>query len=184
MQKDFIHIFNLAKKGNRLAQKALYDLFSAKMLAIAKSYTNKLEDAEDVVVTSFCKAFSKLEECKNPESFQFWLRKIVVNDAINFIRKNKNLLYAETENIENYSDDFLDEEEDNLPDFDVEQVLSQMPFGYKMVFNLSIFEDKKHTEIAEILNISEGTSKSQLNKARKWLVEFFKEQKNGKFIKK
>ena len=59
-----------------------------------------------------------------------------------------------------------------------------MPIGYKLVFNLFIFEDKKHQEIAEILNISEGTSKSQLNKAKKWLTEFFNKKENEKFIKK
>ena len=73
---------------------------------------------------------------------------------------------------------------ENFPDFDLEKVLSQMPLGYKLVFNLYVFEDKKHQEIAEILNISEGTSKSQLNKAKKWLVEFFRTQENEKFVKK
>lgn len=184
MKKDLAHIFHLAKKQDSLAQKTIYEWFSPKMLAIAKSYVNSKEDAEDVLLQSFCKAFQKINDCKDANSFQFWLRKIVVNDAINFIRKNKNILYAETDNLENVGDEILEENEENFPDFDLEMILSQMPIGYKLVFNLSVFEDKKHSEIAELLNINEGTSRSQLNKAKKWLVEFFKQQKNEQLTKK
>lgn len=184
MNKDFNHIYLLAVKQDRLAQKTLFEWFSPKMLAIAKSYVNTLENAEDVVVQSFYKAFQKIEDCKDASRFQFWLRKIVVNDSINFIRKNKNILYAETENIEDFGEDILDLAEENFPDFEIEEILSQMPIGYRLVFNLSVFEDKKHQEIAEMLNINEGTSRSQLNKAKKWLVEFFKQKENEQFIEK
>ncbi len=183
MQNDFQHIFNRAIKQDRLAQKTIYEMFSGKMLAVAKSYVNNFDDAEDILVTAFLKAFTKIEDCRDSKSFPFWLRKIVVNDSINFIRKSKNLLYVEGE-IEHIGDEISDEEMENFPDFDLEKVLSQMPLGYKLVFNLYVFEDKKHQEIAEILNISEGTSKSQLNKAKKWLVEFFRTQENEKFVKK
>ena len=184
MQNNFKHIFSLAVKNDRLAQKNIYEMFSGKMLAIAKSYVNSKEDAEDVLVTAFCKAFSRIKDCRDAQSFPFWLRKIVVNDSISFIRKNKNILYSDAGNVEEIGDEILDENEQNFPDFEVEKVLEQMPLGYKLVFNLYIFEDKKHQEIAEILNISEGTSKSQLNKTKKWLVEFFNKKENEKFIKK
>lgn len=183
MQNDFQHIFNRAINQDRIAQKTIYEMFSGKMLAVAKSYVNNFDDAEDILVTAFFKAFTKIEDCRDSKSFPFWLRKIVVNDSINFIRKSKNLLYVEGE-IEHIGDEISDEEMENFPDFDLEKVLSQMPLGYKLVFNLYVFEDKKHQEIAEILNISEGTSKSQLNKAKKWLVEFFRTQENEKFVKK
>lgn len=184
MIKDFQHIYQLAKRQDRLAQKTLFERFAPKMIAIAKSYVNTVENAEDVVLQSFCKAFQKIEECRDADSFQFWLRKIVVNDAINFIRKNKNILYAETEYLESIGEDVLDAREEIFPEFDVETVLSQMPIGYKLVFNLSVFEDKKHQEIAEILNINEGTSRSQLNKAKKWLVEYFKLKGNEQLLEK
>ena len=181
MKTTLEHIFKLAKSSDRAAQKALYEMFAGKMIYIAKSYTGNLHDAEDVVSEAFFKAFTKIEDCREAKSFQFWLRKIVVNDAINLIRKNKNILYSDVENIEDLKDDDFEEE---LPQFNIEEILNEMPLGYKLVFNLSIFEEKKHSEIAELLNISEGTSKSQLSKAKIWLRKFFKKEENERFLKK
>lgn len=138
-----------------------------------------MDDAEDVLMNAFYKAFTKIEDCKNYESFPFWLRKIVVNDAITLVRKNKHVLYAETE----FTDAIADQREDVSElsqDIDLEIVFKEMPVGYKLVFNLAVFEEKKHHEIAEILNISEGTSKSQLSKAKKWLQDYFNQQQNIK----
>ena len=184
MQKDFRHIFLHAQKQERLAQKTIYEMFSPRMLAVAKSYVCSREDAEDVLMGAFCKAFARMKDCRDEKSFPFWLRKIVVNDAINFIRKNRNLLYSDAEDVELLGQDILDEDESKFPDFEIDSVLAQMPLGYKLVFNLYVLEEKKHQEISEILNISEGTSKSQLNKAKKWLLEFFNQKENEKFIKK
>ncbi|WP_027381564.1 RNA polymerase sigma factor [Chryseobacterium daeguense] len=168
--------FKLAKRQDRKGQKALYDMFSAKMLAIANSYTNNLQDAEDILMNSFMKCFTKIDECREWKSFPFWLRKIVVNDAINFIRKNKNLLYVDVE-IADYSDDDFNA---NFDEVNIEEIFSQMPIGYRLIFNLYVFEEKKHQEIAEILNISEGTSKSQLSKAKKWIADYLKTKENEK----
>lgn len=180
MKFQLQHHFILAKKQDRAAQKVLFDMFSAKMLAIAKSYTGNLNDAEDVLMDAFYKCFTKINDCKDWNTFPFWLRKIVVNDSISFIRKKKNILYSDVE-VDNL--EIIVEDESEFPDFNLEEIFSQMPDGYRIVFNLYIFEEKKHSEIAEILNISEGTSKSQLNKAKKWLTEFFKKKENEKFIK-
>lgn len=167
--------FFQARENNRAAQKALYEMFSGKMLAVAKSYTGNLHDAEDVLMNAFYKCFTKINDCKDWKSFPFWLRKIVVNDSISFVRKNRNLLYSDFE-IEKVH--IEDEPEIDVPNINLDEIFSQMPEGYKIVFNLYVFEEKKHSEIAEILNISEGTSKSQLNKAKKWLAEFFKKNEN------
>ncbi|MCU7613781.1 sigma-70 family RNA polymerase sigma factor [Chryseobacterium sp. GMJ5] len=173
LEKNFI----LAKKQDRKAQKALYDLFSAKMLAVAHSYTNNIHDAEDILLNAFMKCFTKINECREWKSFPFWLRKIVVNDSISFVRKNSNILYADVEVADEFADDDLDE---NMPEIHLEDIFSHMPSGYKMIFNLYVFEEKKHHEIAEILNISEGTSKSQLNKAKKWLTHYLQTKKDEK----
>jgi len=174
--KNLEENFRLAKKQDRRAQKALYELFSAKMLAVANSYTNNIHDAEDILLNAFLKCFSKIEDCKEWKSFPFWLRKIVVNDSITFVRKNRNILYSDIE----IADDFPDDEIDNrLNEIDLEEIFSQIPEGYKLVFNLYVFEDKKHQEIAEILNISDGTSKSQLSKAKKWIANYLKAKENG-----
>lgn len=171
--------FKLAKEQDRLGQKALYEMFSAKMLAIANSYVNNIHDAEDILMNSFFTCFSKIDDCREWKSFQFWLRKIVVNNSINFIRKSKNILYTdvEVEEIGNV-DQSWDEEE--MEELNMEEIFSAMPDGYRLIFNLYVFEEKKHHEIAEILNISEGTSKSQLSKSKKWIVDFLKKRKDEK----
>lgn len=174
--KDLEKNFKLAKKQDRRAQKALYELFSAKMLAVANSYTNNIHDAEDILLNAFLKCFSKIEDCKEWKSFPFWLRKIVVNDSITFVRKNRNILYSDIEIVNDFPDDEID---DRLNEIDLEEIFSQIPEGYKLVFNLYVFEDKKHQEIAEILNISDGTSKSQLSKAKKWIANYLKAKENG-----
>lgn len=182
---DFKTTFNLAKKQDRLAQKKIFELYSGKMLSIAKSYVQNQTDAEDVLIKAFHKCFLKMEDCKDFKSFEFWLRKIIVNDSISFIRKNKSILYLETAYLENMAeieeDDFWDDDQQNI---DINDIFLKMPEGYRLVFNLYVFEEKKHQEIAEMLNISEGTSKSQLSKAKKWLKEFLYTQENEKFIKK
>jgi len=171
--------FKLAKEQDRRGHKALYEMFSAKMLAIANSYVNNIHDAEDILMNSFFTCFSKIDDCREWKSFQFWLRKIVVNNSINFIRKSKNILYTdvEVEEIGNV-DQSWDEEE--MEDLNMEEIFSAMPDGYRLIFNLYVFEEKKHHEIAEILNISEGTSKSQLSKSKKWIVDFLKKRKDEK----
>ncbi|SHK50815.1 RNA polymerase sigma factor [Epilithonimonas mollis] len=179
MKSDLQHIFSKAKKNDRLAQKSLFEMFSGKMLSVANSYISNRDDAEDVLMNAFYKAFTKLEDCKNYESFPFWLRKIVVNDAISFIRTNKHILYAETEFTDSMAEQ-IDDVDELSKDIDLDVIFKEMPIGYKLVFNLSVFEEKKHLEIAEILNVSEGTSKSQLSKAKKWLHDFFNQQQNIK----
>lgn len=176
--KNLEENFKLAKKQDRRGQKALYEMFSAKMLAIANSYVNNLHDAEDILMNSFFTCFSKIEECREWKSFQFWLRKIVVNNSINFIRKNRNILYTDVEisEIGNVEENW----EEEMEELNMEEIFSKMPDGYRLIFNLYVFEEKKHHEIAEILNISEGTSKSQLSKSKKWIANFLKQKQNEK----
>ncbi len=174
--KNLEENFKLAKKHDRKGQKALYDLFSAKMLAVANSYVNNLHDAEDILMNSFFICFSKIDECREWKSFPFWLRKIVVNNAINFIRKNKNILYSDVEISELESVD--DHWEEETGEVDMKEIFAKMPDGYRLIFNLYVFEEKKHHEIAEILNISEGTSKSQLSKSKKWITDFLKRKQD------
>lgn len=151
-------------------------MFSGKMLAVAFSYVNNRDEAEDLLMAAFLKAFTKIDDCKDAKSFPFWLRKIVVNDCINFLRKNKPILYLETEFTDQIAEEVADL--DSVSDaIDLDLIFKEMPMGYKLVFNLAVFEDKKHSEIASILNISEGTSKSQLNKAKKWIADFINAQK-------
>lgn len=179
MKQDLSTIFWKARSGDRKSQKWLYERFSGKMLGIAYSYVGDRHDAEDIMLTAFYKAFQEIERCESVEHFQFWLRKVVVNDSISFIRKKKKLLYIETD----WADDYEEEIAEDTEEINIEEIFAKMPLGYKVVFNLAIFEEKKHSEIAEILNISEGTSKSQLNKAKKWIKEYLMQNKNNEKLK-
>lgn len=185
MRNNFETIFKLAKKQDRLAQKNIFELFSGKMLFIAKSYVQNQADAEDILIKAFHKCFMKIEDCNDYKSFEYWLRKIIVNDSVSFLRKNKSLLYVETAFPENFADEedqwFADKEDQNI---DLKEIFIKMPEGYRLIFNLYVFENKKHQEIAEMLNISTGTSKSQLCKSKKWLKDYLNKQHNEKFITK
>ncbi|PIE50662.1 MAG: RNA polymerase subunit sigma-24 [Flavobacteriales bacterium] len=181
MKTNLDRLFFEAKQNHRKAQKGLYDLYVGKMLAIALSYVKQKNDAEDIVLNAFYKAFTKINQCEKSQAFPSWLRRIVINDSISFIRKNKNILYVDTEVIENIGE----EEEETFEDLysiNIKEILAEMPDGYRLVFNLYVFEEMKHKQIASVLNISEGTSKSQLSKAKKWLKSYFKNSKNEKEI--
>ncbi|WP_312323695.1 sigma-70 family RNA polymerase sigma factor [Soonwooa sp.] len=177
MKDNFQHIFNLVQKGDRQAQKMVFDMFSGRLLFVASSYVGNLHDAEDVLMEAFFKAFTKIETCQNSSAFSAWLRKIVVNESISFIRKKQNILYVDSEFIENKAENFTHEVLENEDEIDLKALMDAMPTGYKIIFNLIVFEEKKHKEVAEILNISEGTSKSQYSKAKKFLADFILKQK-------
>lgn len=178
MKEHLETLVNQAKKNDRRSQKSIYELLVGKMMAISLSYVKEKSDAEDIVMNAFYKAFTKINQCEKSASFPSWLRRIVVNDSISFIRKNKSVLYMESELMEEIPDTDEGNEAEEYHTIDIKKILANMPTGYQLVFNLYVFEEMKHKEIANILNISEGTSKSQLSKAKKWVKEYLKERKN------
>ena len=158
-----------ALKKDREAQHVLYNLYSAKMLSVCRYYISDLQHAEDVMLKGFFKVFSNLKSFKNEGSFEGWIRKIMVRESLSFLRQQRKIEYSvdeiETQNISSYSIDIeLDVDE-------IQQLIDELPDGYRMVFVLYAIEGYKHYEIAEMLKISEGTSKSQLFKARKMLQQ-------------
>ncbi|MCB9201550.1 MAG: RNA polymerase sigma factor [Flavobacteriales bacterium] len=165
-----------AKKDNRFAQKELFDLLSPSMLSVCRTYIKDLHYAEDVMIKAFFKIFQKLKQGIVVDNIQAYTKRAMINESIDFIRTQK-------EEIE-YKDELIpDEEEDDLEeiqelDFDIQSLLDKLPSGYRAVFNLYVIEEYKHKEIAEMLSISESTSKTQLMKAKKMLVNLFREQKN------
>lgn len=166
------------KKGKRQAQKQVYEKFAPKMLVVCMRYMQNQFEAEDALTNAFVKVFEKVSQFKEKGSFEGWIRRIVVNECLNLLRK-KRLLYAEL-NVENVSETMqynpLDAEYSRE---DLMCFINQLPTGYKTVFNLYAIEGYSHKEIAEKLNISENTSKSQLSRARnllqKYLIENEKE---------
>ena len=164
-------------KGNRVFQKMLYDRFSSKMFGVCLRYAPDYQIAEDILQEGFVKAFKNLDRFRFEGSFEGWLRKIMVNTAIEMHRR-KNLLYPIVD-VENTEVEFVDESVlSKLAVDDLMSMIAALSPGYKTVFSLYAIEGFSHKEIAEQLNISEGTSKSQLARARYILMEMV-EQRTG-----
>ena len=158
-----------AMRNNREAQKMLFEIHSPKMLSVCRYYIKDLQHAEEVMLNGFFKVFSNLENFKNEGSFEGWIRRIMVNESISFLRKQKKVeLLVEDVEIQY---DYSDETDTDIDAEVIQQLIDNLPEGYKMVFIMYAIEGYKHHEIAEQLNISEGTSKSQLFKARKLLKQ-------------
>ena len=162
-----------AAKNNREAQHVLFEMHAPKMLSVCRYYVKDVQKAEEVMLNGFFKAFVNLNSFKNEGSFEGWLRKIMVRESISFLRQQKPIEFS-IEEIET-SNDHSNVMETNLEVNDIQQLIDELPEGYKMVFIMYAIEGYKHHEIAELLNISEGTSKSQLFKARQMLQEKLKE---------
>lgn len=162
-----------AAKNNREAQHTLYEVHAAKMLSVCRYYVKDVQKAEEVMLNGFFKAFTNLNSFKNEGSFEGWLRKIMVRASISFLRQQKQIEFS-IEDIEN-SNDYSNALETDLEVNDIQQLIDELPEGYKMVFMMYAIEGYKHHEIAKLLNISEGTSKSQLFKARQLLQQKIKE---------
>lgn len=166
-----------AKQNNRKAQEQLYKTFAPTMLSSCRQYIGDISLAEEVMITGFFKAFTKIDSYEGSGSFEGWLRRIMIRESISFLRKEKQLVFDSQEVIENnkhhatYIETQLDVEH-------LQQIIDGLPDGYKLVFVMYAVEGYKHSEIALELGISESTSKSQLFKARKLLQRKLNEQKN------
>ena len=157
-----------AAKGERQAQRTIYEKFSPKMLGVCRQYIKDLQFAEDVMVEGFVKVFKSLKTFEHRGSFEGWIRKIMVRECISHLRKKQFVVYSD-EAYEHYT---ATEDHVSLSDVEyIQHIIDSLPEGYKMVFVLYAVEGYKHEEIAKLLKISVGTSKSQLFKARKMLQE-------------
>ena len=167
-EKNPTNFIKKAKKGDRPAQHELYQFFAPKMLSVCRQYLKNNDLAEETMLNGFYKVFTKLDSFSDQGSFEGWIRRIMVNEAISQLRRDKKLKFNDPTEIENsiehaaYLDTALEVNE-------IQKLIDAMPEGYKTVFVLYAVEGYKHSEIAELLQISEGTSKSQLFKARKLL---------------
>jgi len=166
--------------NSRKAQKELYELHAPKMLSVCRYYINDLQEAEGVMLSAFFKAFQKLKSFNNEGNFEGWLRRIMVNECMSFHRKQKfHIVTDEIEDLSQSSENSIIETYDVA---EIQVLIDELPKGYKMVFVLYAIEGYKHQEIADMLQISENTSKSQLFKARKMLqrkLECIKDRENG-----
>jgi len=151
--------------GDRRMQELLYNRFSSKMYAVCLRYSGNADDAQDILQDGFVKIYKNLSRFRSEGSFEGWIRRIFVNTAIEHLRRKKYLrpIEEKEENtIPNKSVTVLD----SLGEKDIMNLISQLSPGYRTVFNMYVVEGYTHKEVGDILGISEGTSKSQLARAR------------------
>jgi RNA polymerase sigma-70 factor (ECF subfamily) len=172
-------LIKLAVESNRHAQHQIYSKFSPRMLSVCRQYIKDLHRAEDIMITAFMKVFTNLKKFKHEGSFEGWIRRIMINECISYIRVHKKVMFIEDEN---YFEESFNTIESQFSVEDLQFLIDRLPDGYKMVFNLYAIEGYKHQEIATLLGINEGTSKSQLSHARKMLqsnINKLKKYENG-----
>ena len=158
-------------KGDRKCQQIIYEKFYGKMLGVCMRYSKDREEARDVLQDGFVKVFANIKLYGASGSFEGWVRKIIVNTAIDYIRKSKQLIirsdsdYVETKGTE-IIDDNNDNEYMNISGNEIMEAVQQLPASYRTVFNMFVVDGFSHKAIAEQLGINEGTSKSNLSKAK------------------
>ncbi|RIV18469.1 sigma-70 family RNA polymerase sigma factor [Fibrisoma montanum] len=166
------------KRGNAFAQKRLFDQYANRLFRVSLRYVRNESDAEEVLMNGFMKVFRSISNFayRDDNGLEAWLRRIIVNEALQYLRANRSLPLFQSEETAGIQPD-----SNPLPDMglDAERIyalIRELPTGYRTVFNLYAIEGYTHREIAEQLSISENTSKSQLSKARallqQWLTNY------------
>ncbi|SNR75333.1 RNA polymerase sigma factor [Flavobacterium sp. ov086] len=179
LHQEETEIIKLAVENNRQAQQQIYSRFSPKMLSVCRQYIKDIQLAEDVMITAFMKVFTNLNKFENKGSFEGWIRRIMVNECISYLRVQKKVKFTEDEI---YVEESFNAIDSKFSTDQIQLLIDALPDGYKMIFNLYAIEGYKHNEIAKMLGINEGTSKSQLSHARKMLqkqINTLKKQDNG-----
>lgn len=162
------------RAGDRKMQQILYNKFSAKMYAVCLRYSGNADDAQDLLQEGFIKIFKNLDRYRGEGSFEGWIRRIFVNTSIEYYRKKSAL-----QKVIDPADIIVEDKSwnilDNFAEGDIIKLIQQLSPGYKLVFNMHVIEGYSHKEIGEILGINEGTSKSQLARAKMVLKKLISE---------
>ena len=153
------------QQADSRAQKALFERYSSKMLTICVRYISNRYEAEEILMDGFMRVFDKIGQYKNEGSFEGWVRRIMVNESLMYLRKNKQWRAEITLEETPPEADTVYADQDLMAE-DLLNLLGKLPAGYKTVFNLYAIEGYSHAEIADLLGITESTSKSQLHRAR------------------
>jgi RNA polymerase sigma factor (sigma-70 family) len=166
------------RKQDPKGQRQVYEKYSSRMLGLCFRYAGDEMIAEDIMVEGFMRVFSKIDQFSGEGSLEGWIRRIMVNEALGYLRKQKRIL-----------EDALSDEAENIPDYSLADqnlnadellnLIGELPVGYRTVFNMYAIEGYAHTEIAGMLGITESTSKSQLHRARALLQKMVFEWEEG-----
>ncbi|TDN84349.1 RNA polymerase sigma-70 factor (ECF subfamily) [Salegentibacter sp. 24] len=176
--KNETQLIKRAAKKDRKAQRELYEVHCGKMLSVCRQYIKDMQHAEEVMLNGFLKVFTHLEDFESKGSFEGWIRKIMIRESISFLRSQKKIVFSDEE-IASY--DFSAEMDTELNVTHIQNLIDKLPEGYRMVFVMYAVEGYKHAEIAKMLKITEGTSKSQLSKARKMLQQQLETQNTSDY---
>lgn len=161
-----------------LAQKQLFEFYSRRMMGVCLRYAQDGEEAQDVLQMGFIKVFEKLDTFNLEGSLEGWIRKIIVNTALDTIRKNKKFMNdVEMDKVDYQLENHNENAVESLSAQDLLKVIQEMPPGFRTVFNMYVIEGYSHKEIAEELNISVNTSKSQFSRARAYLQKILIQEK-------
>ncbi|HQN99239.1 MAG TPA: RNA polymerase sigma factor [Bacteroidales bacterium] len=166
--KDETLLIKGCLEGNAKMQRRLYNTYAPKMYGICLRYAQNQDEASDILQEGFIKVFTKLQDFRNEGSLEGWIKKIMINTAINFYIKEKRYLTTNLETGEGISEQ-VQISYDNLQLKDLLKLVQGLPAGYRAIFNLYEIEGYTHKEISEILGISINTSKTQLMHARRFL---------------
>lgn len=161
-------------RGERSAQRKMYERYSSRMFAVCLRYSKDRDAAMDILQDGFITLFSKISSYKNEGSFEGWMRRIFVNTALMSLRKNDILRGAEDVSAPQTQIPVEDNVLERLDGQKIVRLISEMPAGFRAVFNMAVIDGFSHQEISQKLGISEGASRSQLSRARLWLQERIK----------
>lgn len=168
---DHTQLIKKCINGERAAQSRLYNLFSAKMYGVCLRYASDEMEAQDMLQEGFVKVYDNLKSYRFEGSFEGWIRRVIVNTSISYLRKQKKKFTS----LEDATEQSIDPEIiSEMQADDLVEVIRSLPNGFRTVFNMYAIEGYSHKEIASMLDISIGTSKSQYSRARKILIEKLK----------
>ena len=176
--QDDLQLIEQFKNNSKSAFEKLYIRYASKMKGVAYRYTGNRMEAEDVLHDAFIKVYEKINSLKDNSLFEGWLRRIVVNQALDFLKAKKKLKEISDESVQLNANSESDERSpyEGISSRELMASLELLPLGYKTIFNLCVIDGFQHKEVAQQLGISEGTSKSQLAKAKSFLRNVLNEK--------
>ncbi|SDZ74103.1 RNA polymerase sigma-70 factor, ECF subfamily [Porphyromonadaceae bacterium KH3R12] len=170
--------------GDIIAMKEFYNNYSGYLTTVCSRYISNADDVKDVLQESFIKIFKSIAnfKYKGVGSLKAWSSRIVVNESLKFLKKNErlNIINSPLWDLPDISEEEEEADFEQIPASAILEMIRALPVGYRTVFNLYIFEEKSHKEIASILNITENTSASQLHRAKSFLAKQINEYKSLK----
>ncbi|MBO7133237.1 MAG: sigma-70 family RNA polymerase sigma factor [Bacteroidales bacterium] len=163
------------QQKSRKAFEELYRKFSPFVYGICLRYAKNRDEAQDILQECFIKVMERIGEFRFEGSFEGWLQRMVVNESLNYLKVNKNS-FSEIDEEDADAEDVAADIVSDMTAKELLDVISRLPDGYRTIFNLYVIEGYQHNEIAEILNITESTSRSQLKKAREQLIDIIRNE--------